>query len=50
MCRIMCQCFGVNISYGFWLGLTIHAYEWDVTTARDRDVGEQVGSAGKNSI
>jgi hypothetical protein len=28
---IMCQCFGVGISYGSWLGLTIPAYGWDVT-------------------
>jgi hypothetical protein len=30
---IMHQCFGVGTSYGFWLGLTIHAYGWGVTAA-----------------
>jgi hypothetical protein len=28
---IMRQCFGVDTSYGSWLGLTILAYGWDVT-------------------
>jgi hypothetical protein len=29
---IMCQCFGVGTSYESWLGLTIPAQGWDVTT------------------
>jgi hypothetical protein len=28
---IMRQCFGVGTSYGFWLGLIIPAWGWDVT-------------------
>jgi hypothetical protein len=31
MCGIMRQCFGVDTSYGSWLGLTISAYGWGVT-------------------
>jgi hypothetical protein len=34
---IMHQCCGVDTSYGSWLGLTIPAYRWDVTTGAQQD-------------